>query len=710
MEKGTFRHVEDRWDAVRAAAIGEDEIALLLYRSNLLGSDLRITNFGGGNTSCKTMEEDPLTGEEVEVMWVKGSGGDLGTLTRKGVAGLYVGKLHQLKRRYRGLDWEDEMVGLQQHCLYDLDSAAPSIDTPLHGLLPFRHIDHLHPDAVIAVAAARDSEKITRDIWGDTMGWVPWQRPGFDLALRMEECLAAHPGIRGIVLGGHGLFTWGDTSHECYQNSLAVIAQASRYIEERQVRRGKVFGGMRAELSVPAGEAGSRHRRSQAAALAPLLRGYCSGARPMVGHFTDDDRVLAFVNSRDLPRLAPMGTSCPDHFLRTKIQPLVLPLAPDADLTDTEALAASLLPAFEAYRAEYAAYYDEHREAGSPAMRDPNPVVILYPGIGMFTFAKDKATARVAAEFYINAIEVMRGSEALSGYTALSRAEAFRIEYWALEEAKLRRMPAPRPLTGKVALVTGSGGGIGLATARKLAAEGACIILNDVDAERLETARASLSATFGTDTVAALPLDVTDAGSVREAFRQACLLFGGIDIVVNNAGISISKGLLAHTEEDWDRLQDILVKGQFLVTQAAVAILRRQGMGGDIVNIVSKNAVVAGPNNVGYGTAKAAQAHMTRLLAAELGADRIRVNMVHPDAVIAGSNIWAGGWAAGRAKAYGISEAELPAYYAGRTLLGEVILPEDIADAVFVLTGGWLSKSTGNALHVDGGIAMAFSR
>ncbi|MEY3051626.1 MAG: hypothetical protein RLY31_1411 [Bacteroidota bacterium] len=709
-EKGGYLHVDDRWDPLRAAAMGTDEVALFLYRSNLLGADLRITNFGGGNTSCKTLEEDPLTGEAAEVLWVKGSGGDIGTLTRKGIAGLYVGKLHQLKGRYRGLAAEDEMVGMQLHCLYDLNSAAPSIDTPLHGLLPFRHIDHLHPDAVIAVAAARDSERITRDIWGDTMGWVPWQRPGFDLALRMEECLAAHPGIRGIVLGGHGLFTWGDTSYGCYQNSLTVIEEASRYIEVRQARKGKVFGGMREDLSVPDGEAGSLHRRKQAALLAPLLRGYCSGARPMVGHFTDDDRVLAFVNSRDMGRLAPLGTSCPDHFLRTKIQPLVLPLEPDADLTDTDALAVRLLPAFEAYRAEYAAYYDEHRQADSPAMRDPNPVVILYPGIGMFTFAKDKPTARVAAEFYRNAIEVMRGAEALSAYTALSRSEAFRIEYWALEEAKLRRMPAPRPLSGKVALVTGSGGGIGLATARKLASEGACVILTDIDAARLEVARTSLSESFGPDAVLALPLDVTDAGSVAEVFRQSCLTYGGIDILVNNAGISISKGILEHTEQDWDRLQDILVKGQFLATQAAVKILRRQGMGGDIVNIVSKNAVVAGPNNVGYGTAKAAQAHMTRLLAAELGGDRIRVNMVHPDAVIVGSNIWAGGWAAGRAKAYGVNEAELPAFYARRTLLQEIILPEDIANAVFVLTGGLLSKSTGNALNVDGGVAMAFSR
>ena len=710
-----FHHVNYRWDDQKAATLGgpdsNQEIALFLYRSNILGADLRITNYGGGNTSCKTIERDPLTGNPVEVMWVKGSGGDIGTLTRKGIAGLYVEKLHQLKNRYRGIEFEDEIVGLQLHCLYDLESAAPSIDTPLHGLLPFKHIDHLHPDAAIAIAAAKDSRAITQEIWGDTMGWVPWQRPGFDLALQLEKCLAENPGIRGIVLGGHGLFTWGDTSKECYINSLEVIEQASIFIENRLGKTRPVFGGTKTQ------SLDSEERRKQAAAIAPILRGFCSSKKKMIGHFTDDERVLQFINSNDLERLAPLGTSCPDHFLRTKIQPLVLPadlrvssISPKAELTDFQMVKNLLQPAFEKYRAEYAAYYDTCKHPNSPAMRDPNPVVILWPGVGMFTFAKDKQTARVAAEFYINAINVMRGAEAISEYTALPRQEAFDIEYWLLEEAKLQRMPKPKPLSGRVALVTGSGGGIGLATAKKLAAEGACIVLNDMDEARLADAKTDFLKSFGKDMVATTPLNVTNSNSVSEAFEAACLAFGGVDIVVNNAGISISKGILEHSVSDWDKLQDILVKGQFLVSQAGVAVMRKQGFGGDIVNIVSKNAVVAGPNNVGYGAAKAAQAHITRLLAAELGPDKIRVNMVNPDAVIAGSNIWAGGWAEGRAKAYGVTVEELPAYYAKRTLLGEIILPEDIANAVFALVGGLLNKSTGNALNVDGGVAMGFLR
>ncbi len=499
--KMNFHHVNYLWDDQKAAALGDDQIALFLYRSNILGADLRITNFGGGNTSCKTIERDPLTGNPVEVMWVKGSGGDIGTLTRKGIAGLYVEKLHQLKNRYRGIEFEDEIVGLQLHCLYDLDSAAPSIDTPLHGLLPFKHIDHLHPDAAIAIAAAKDSRAITREIWGDKMGWVPWQRPGFDLALQLEKSLAENPGIRGIILGGHGLFTWGDTSKECYINSLEVIEQASVFIENRLGKSRPVFGGLRKELSESSQLSESSFRKKQAAAIAPILRGLCSlnpsipqSSNPSkIGHFTDDERVLQFINSNDLDRLAPLGTSCPDHFLRTKIQPLVLPISPKAELTDSQAVKAELQPVFEQYRAEYAAYYDTCKHPNSPAMRDPNPVVILYPGVGMFTFAKDKQTARVAAEFYINAINVMRGAETISEYTALPRQEAFDIEYWLLEEAKLQRMPKPKPLSGRVALVTGSAGGIGLAISKKLAAEGACVVLNDIDEARLDVGEKKMS-------------------------------------------------------------------------------------------------------------------------------------------------------------------------------------------------------------------------
>ncbi len=700
----TFKHVSYLWNEAKAASMAGDEVALLIYRSNLLGADLRLTNYGGGNTSCKAMAKDPLTGTETEVMWVKGSGGDIGTLKKSGLAALYVDRLRSLQNIYTGLEMEDEMVGLFNHCIYDLDSKAPSIDTPLHGFLPFKHIDHLHPDAAIAIAAAKDGEQITQELFGGSIGWVPWQRPGFDLGLQLKACLDANPGIRGIMLGSHGLFTWGDTAYECYINTLEVVERCAEYIESKVGQDAPVFGGQKIE-ALPAA-----NRQQQAANIAPILRGFCSSYQKMIGHFTDDERVLQFINSNDLDRLAPLGTSCPDHFLRTKISPLVLELSPNADLTDVKCIQDQLAPAFEAYRNMYAEYYNTCKHANSPAMRDPNPVVILYPGVGMFTFSKDKQTARVAAEFYINAINVMRGAEAISEYTSLPRQEAFDIEYWLLEEAKLQRMPKPKALSGRVAMVTGSGGGIGKAIAKKYAEEGACVVLNDVNAERLEETSKEFQKLFGKDVVAVTLLDVTNAASAAQAMQNASLAFGGVDIIVNNAGISISRAIADHSEEEFDRLYDILVKGQFLVSKAAVAIMRKQGFGGDIVNIVSKNAVVAGPNNAGYGTAKAGQAHLTRLLAAELGGDKIRVNMVNPDAVIADSNIWAGGWAEGRAKAYGITVEELPAYYAKRTLLNEVILPEDIANACFALVGGLLNKSTGNAINVDGGVAMGFYR
>ena len=703
-----FQHVAYLWEDQQAAALAGDEVALLVYRSNLLGADLRLTNYGGGNTSCKALATNPLTGQAVEVMWVKGSGGDLGTMQRTGLAALYVERLRSLKNVYRGLAQEDEMVELFNHCIYDLASKAPSIDTPLHGFLPFKHIDHLHPDAAIAIAAAKDGQRITAELFGGAIGWVGWQRPGFDLGLQLLECLEenAQKGIalRGIMLGAHGLFTWGDTAFESYVNTLEVIETCADYLQQNEGKNRSVFGGVKTQgLEIQA-------RHKQAAALAPVLRGFCSSQTRMIGHFSDDERVLQFINSNDLDRLAPLGTSCPDHFLRTKIAPLVLPLPANTDLTDGTAIKAALWPEFEAYRQRYADYYAAGRRANSPAMRDPNPVVILWPGVGMFTFAKDKQTARVAAEFYTNAINVMRGAEAVSEYTPLPRQEAFDIEYWLLEEAKLQRMPKPKPLTGRVALVTGSAGGIGKAIARKFAEEGACVVLNDLHAERLAEARDEFLQAFGQDAVATTGLDVTDSTSITNALEASCLAFGGVDLVVNNAGISISQPLAEHSEENWDKLYDILVKGQFLVSQAGVAVMRKQGFGGDIVNIVSKNAVVAGPNNAGYGSAKAAQAHLTRLLAAELGPDRIRVNTVNPDAVIAGSNIWSGGWAEGRAKAYGVTVEELPAYYAKRTLLNEIILPEDIANACFAFVGGLLSKSTGNALNVDGGVAIGFYR
>lgn len=700
----TYKHVNYLWDDEYAQQLAGDEVALLLYRSNILGSDLRITNYGGGNTSCKVMDKDPLTGEEVEVMWIKGSGGDIGTLKKSGLAALYVDRLRDLEKVYRGIEHEDEMVELFNHCIFDLASKAPSIDTPLHGFLPFKHIDHLHPDAAIAIAAAKDGKKITQELFNGTIGWVDWQKPGFDLGLQLRECLEENPGIRGIMLGSHGLFTWGDNAKDCYINSLDVIEACANYLEENYGKNRAIFGGQKVESLDPKG------RQVQAAKLAPILRGFCSSERHMIGHFTDDHRVLEYINSNDLEKLAPLGTSCPDHFLRTKIQPLILNLDKEEDLSDVNALKEKLAPLFEDYRAMYTEYYESCKHPNSPAIRDRNPVIIIYPGIGMFAFAKDKQTARVAAEFYTNAINVMKGSEAVSEYTSLPRQEAFNIEYWLLEEAKLQRMPKPKALSGRIALVTGSAGGIGKAIAKKFAEEGAVIVLNDLHAERLAGAKKEFEAAFGNDNVVSVPLDVTNEEQIKVAFEKACLNYAGIDIVVNNAGLSISKTIEDHTEKDLDLLYDVLVKGQFYVTQQAVRVMKSQGVGGDILNIVSKNALVSGPNNAGYGSAKASQLHLSRLNAAELGPDKIRVNVVNPDAVISDSNIWAGGWAEGRAKAYGISVEELPAFYAKRTLLNEVILPEDIANACFAFVGGLLNKSTGNVLNVDGGVAMAFVR
>lgn len=697
----SYKHVSFLWDETKAHELANDEVALFIYRSNLLGADLRLTNYGGGNTSVKIKDKDPLTGKEVEVMWIKGSGGDIGTLKKSGCAALYMDRLLNLENVFKGKAHEDEMVELFNHCIFDLGSKAPSIDTPLHGFLPFKHIDHLHPDAAIAIAAAKDGKKITEELFNGEIGWVEWQRPGFDLGLQLRACLqeAESKGIslKGIMLGSHGLFTWGDTSYLSYINTLEVIEKIAQYLEDNFGKKRPVFGGTKI-ASLSEGE-----RKTKAAALAPTLRGYCSSEKKMVGHFTDDSRVLEFINSNDLARLAPLGTSCPDHFLRTKIAPLVL----DPDKTDNKEYLDSV---FESYRLGYKAYYDACKHPNSPGMRDPNPVVILLPGVGMFTFAKDKTMARLASEYYTNAINVMKGAEAVSEYTSLPHQEAFDIEYWLLEEAKLQRMPKPKALSGRIALITGSAGGIGKAIAKKFVEEGGCVILNDINQERLDTATAEFIQLYGKDSVASTLLNVTSKEATFSAFENAALAFGGVDIIVNNAGISISKSIAEHSLEEWDSLYDILVKGQFIVSQVGIAIMRKQGIGGDIVNIVSKNAVVAGPNNSGYGSAKAAQAHLSRLMASELGPDKIRVNTVNPDAVISDSNIWAGGWAEGRAKAYGVSVEELPAYYAKRTLLNEVILPVDIANACFALVGGLLNKSTGNAINVDGGVAMGFYR
>jgi rhamnulose-1-phosphate aldolase/alcohol dehydrogenase len=704
VRKKQFKNVSYLWDDKKAAALAGDEVALLVYRSNLLGADLRLTNYGGGNTSCKTAGKDPLTGKNTEVMWVKGSGGDLGTMTKGGLAALYVERLRNLRSVYRGLEHEDEMVELFNHCIFDLGSKAPSIDTPLHGFLPFKHIDHLHPDASIAIAASRDGKRITKELFGGTVGWLGWQRPGFDLALKLRQHVDENPGIRGIILASHGLFTWGETSYDCYVNTLQVIETCAEYLEGKTKKQRAIFGGAVVK-SLPKEE-----RAKKAASLAPILRGYCSSYTRMVGHFTDEARVLEFVNSRDLGRLARMGTSCPDHFLRTKISPLVLDLKASDDTNDIETVKGKIGPQFEAYRKMYSEYYNSCKHPDSPALRDPNPVVILFPGVGMFTFAKDKQTARVAAEFYVNAINVMKGAEAISEYVALPRQEAFNIEYWLLEEAKLARRPKPKALSGRVALVTGSAGGIGKAIAKKFADESACVVICDNDESRLESAKAEFQKKYGKDVFIGTNLDVMKGADIQKAFDETSLAFGGVDIVVNCAGLSISKPLEEHTEKDWDLQYDVMVKGQFLVTQKGLEVMRKQNFGGDVLNIVSKNALVSGPNNAAYGSAKAAQLHLSRLNAAEFGKDKIRVNVVNPDAVITDSKIWSGAWAEGRAKAYGVKVEELPGFYAKRTLLNEIINPEDIANACFAFVSGLLDKSTGNVLNVDGGVAAAFLR
>lgn len=703
-DKLELSYLKNLWDDTKAASYGDDDVALLLYRSNILGSDLRITNYAGGNTSCKQKEKDPLTGEEADILWVKGSGGDIGTMKKKGLASLYLEKLHALKNKYKGIDHEDDMVPLLGHCIYNLNTTAPSIDTPLHAFIPYKHIDHLHPDAIIAIAAAEDGKRITQELFKGTVAWVDWQRPGFDLGLKLEAALRDNPGIRGIILGGHGLINWGNTSYECYCNSLDLIDTATRYLEEHYGKNRPVFGG----VSTKSLDTNERHEK--AAALLPSLRGMCSSFNRMIGHYTDDERVLEFVNSKDLEKLAERGTSCPDHFLRTKIRPLVLPISAVSDLSDMESVKKQIEKEFESYREYYKSYYDRCKDEHSPPMRDPNPVILLWPQVGMFTFAKDKQTARVASEFYINAINVMKGAEAVSDYVGLSEQEAFNIEYWALEEAKLKRMPKEKPLSRKIAIITGAGGGIGRSIAKKFLEEGACVVITDVQAERSKDVHDEFSELFSKDVVRSSVVDVTAEQSVRDAYKAAVLAYGGVDIIVHSAGLAISKPIVETTIDDWDILYNVMVRGQFLLAREGVKIMQAQNVGGDIVNIVSKNALVSGPKNIAYGSAKAAQLHMSRLMAAELGSQKIRVNCVNPDAVIRGSKIWDDGWAAARAKAYGISVDELPAFYAKRTVLNEEVLPEDIAEGVFSFVSGQLKKSTGNILNVDAGITESFPR
>ncbi|MEU5457476.1 bifunctional aldolase/short-chain dehydrogenase [Streptomyces globisporus] len=674
------------------------EAAALLARSHRLGSDPRNTNYAGGNASAKGVAPDPVTGDDVELMWVKGSGGDLGTLTAEGLAVLRLDRLRALRGVHEGEEREDEMVAAFDYCLHGKGAAAPSIDTAMHGLVDAPHVDHLHPDSGIALACAADGEKLTADCFGDTVAWVPWRRPGFQLGLDIAAVRAANPEAIGCVLGGHGITAWGATSEECEANALRIIRTAETFLAEqgRPEPFGPVIKGYEA---LPEAD-----RRARAAALAPYVRALASRDHPQVGHFDDSDAVLDFLARAEHPRLAALGTSCPDHFLRTKVRPLVLDLPPTVELTEAISRLDEL---HTAYREEYAAYYTRHAEPGSPPMRGADPAIVLIPGVGMFSFGKDKQTARVAGEFYLNAINVMRGAEAVSSYAPIEESEKFRIEYWALEEAKLRRIPRPKALATRVALVTGAGSGIGKAIARRLVAEGACVVVADLDAASGAAVAEELG---GPDRAVAVTADVTSEHQVAGAFAAAALAFGGVDLVVNNAGISISKPLAETTVRDWDLQHAVMARGSFLVAREAARVMRAQGLGGDLVYIASKNAVFAGPNNVAYSAAKADQAHQVRLLAAELGGDGIRVNGVNPDGVVRGSGIFAGGWGAQRAATYGIEEEKLGEFYAQRTLLKREVLPEHVANAVFALTGGELTHTTGLHIPVDAGVAGAFLR
>ncbi|MEU2257721.1 bifunctional aldolase/short-chain dehydrogenase [Nocardia xishanensis] len=673
-------------------------IAELIARSNRLGSDPKNTNYAGGNTSAKGAGIDPATGGPVDLMWVKGSGGDLGTLTEQGLAVLRLDRLRGLTEVYPGLDREDEMVAALDYTLHGRGGAAPSIDTAMHGLVEAAHVDHLHPDSGIALATAADGPELTRKIFGDRVIWVPWRRPGFQLGLDIAEIRKSNPQAIGVILGGHGITAWGETSDEAEAHSLEIIESAQRFIEEngRPAPFGPALPGY-APLPVD-------QRRAKAAALAPFLRGLVSTDRPQVGHFTDAESVLEFLAATQHPRLAALGTSCPDHFLRTKVKPLVLDLPAAASLTECRARLTEL---HESYREDYRAYYERHATADSPAMRGADPAIVLIPGVGMFSYGKDKQTARVAGEFYLNAINVMRGAESISRYAPIDEAEKFRIEYWALEEAKLARMPAPKPLATRIALVTGAASGIGKAIAQRLAAEGACVVIADLDGEEA----AAVAAEIGTADIAiGVSADVTDEAQVQAAVDACVLAFGGIDIVVNNAGLSLSKSLLETTAADWDLQHNVMARGSFLMSKAAAKALIDQRLGGDIIYISSKNSVFAGPNNIAYSATKADQAHQVRLLAAELGEHGIKVNGINPDGVVRGSGIFAGGWGAQRAAVYGVEESGLGRYYAQRTLLKREVLPEHVANAAFALCSADFTHTTGLHVPVDAGVAAAFLR
>jgi rhamnulose-1-phosphate aldolase/alcohol dehydrogenase len=672
--------------------------AELIARSNRLGADPRNTNYAGGNTSAKGAETDPVTGQPVELLWVKGSGGDLGTLTESGLAVLRLDRMRALVDVYPGVEREDEMVAAFDYVLHGKGGAAPSIDTAMHGLVDKAHVDHLHPDSGIAFATAADGERLTAEAFGGKVVWVPWRRPGFQLGLDIAEIQRQNADAIGCILGGHGITAWGDTSDEAERNSLWIIETAQKYLDEHG--KADPFGAaVEQNAALPDAE-----RRAKAAALAPTIRGIASADKPMVGHFTDDPRVLEFLGSEKAPALAALGTSCPDHFLRTKVKPLLLDLPANASVEDS---IARLKELHEAYRADYTAYYETHADADSPAIRGADPAIVLVPGVGMFSYGKDKQTARVAGEFYLNAINVMRGAEAISTYSPIDDSEKFRIEYWALEEAKLQRMPSPKSHATRVALVTGAASGIGRAIAQRLAADGACVVIADLDLAQADEAAAEIG---NRDVAIGVQVNVTDSAAIDQAVHDAVLAFGGIDIVINNAGVSLSKPLLETTEKDWDFQHDIMAKGSFLVSKATARVLIEQGMGGDVIYIASKNAVFAGPNNIAYSATKADQAHQVRLLAVELGEHGVKVNGINPDGVVRGSGIFASGWGANRAKTYGIPEEDLGKFYAQRTILKREVLPETVANAVSVLTGPDLSHTTGLHIPVDAGVAAAFLR
>ncbi len=699
MDQKLHGQLHSLWDDKRAAGMSEPE--KLLYRSNLLGSDKRITNYGGGNTSAKVMQADPLTGDQTEVLWVKGSGGDVGSIRMEGFATLYMDRLRALKGKYRGVEHEDEMVALLPHCTFNLNPRAASIDTPLHAYVPKAHVNHMHPDAIIAIAASKNSQDLTRKVFGDQIGWLPWKKPGYELGLWLEKFCIDNPDAKGVILELHGLFTWADDAKDCYELTLAIINRAIDFFDSETKGKPAFGGAVHSALTADA-------RRAVAARLMPAIRGFVSGNQHMVGHFDDSDAVLEFVNARDMPDLAALGTSCPDHFLRTKIRPLVVHFDPARENLDQ--VLAGLAEQIAAYRDDYAAYYDRCKHDDSPAMRDPNAVVYLVPGVGMITFAKDKATARISGEFYVNAINVMRGASSVSEYCGLPEQEAFDIEYWLLEEAKLQRMPKPKSLAGRVALVTGGAGGIGMATAERYLSEGACVMLADINDDALESAATALSGRHGADVVRTVQMNVTSEAAVAAAYDDLAVEYGGIDILVSNAGIASSAPIEETTLDLWNRNMAILLTGYFLVSRAAFGVFRTQGIGGAVVFVASKNGLAASPNAAAYCTAKASEIHLARCLALEGAEAGIRVNVVNPDAVLRGSRIWEGEWLDQRASTYGTDKDGLEEMYRQRSLLKRPVLPEDIAEAAYFLASDRSAKSTGNIINVDAGNKEAFTR